>query len=85
MTHYTVETDLSPADALEKAADYLGRLGGGLALIEASACCVQLAGPHGHLSVTALAGKRTKLEIVATGWEREIAELIGQYVKASKT
>ncbi|MHB1294684.1 MAG: hypothetical protein ACYC4R_06775 [Anaerolineae bacterium] len=84
MTHYTVETDLSPADALEKAAAYLGKLESGLNIIEASTCCVQLAGPNGHLSVTALAGERTRLEIDATGWEREIAELIGQYATLSK-
>jgi hypothetical protein len=73
MALYSVETKLSPEEAIERARAYFGEGGLGLELTEQNPCCVYFEGGGGHVSVTAVMGeKKTTVELETREWDYHV-------------
>jgi hypothetical protein len=73
MALYSVETKLSPEDAIERARAYFGEGGLGLELTERNPCCVYFEGGGGHVLVTGIMGeKKTTVELETREWDYHV-------------
>lgn len=73
MARYSVETKLSPEDAIKKAVAHFGDGGLGLKADEQGPCCTYFEGRGGHVRVTASAGKkRTAVELETREWDYHV-------------
>jgi len=73
MALYSVETKLSPEEAIERARAYFGEGGLGLELTERNPCCVYFEGGGGHVLVTAIMGEKKKtVELETREWDYHV-------------
>jgi hypothetical protein len=73
MARYSVETKLSPEEAIERARAYFGEGGLGLELIEQEEpCCVYFEGGGGHVVVTACPKDKTEVELETREWDYHV-------------
>jgi hypothetical protein len=70
---YTVETKLSPEEAIKRAVAYFGEGGLGLEMSEQNPCCIYFTGGGGHVYVTASVGeKRTAVDLETREWDYHV-------------
>ncbi|MBM4237146.1 MAG: hypothetical protein FJ151_01515 [Euryarchaeota archaeon] len=72
---YGVSTKLSPAQVIDKAVEYFGKLG--LTVVEkdeGNMVCME--GGGGRVTVTACGGKETEVDIVTTEWDHHVKRFI---------
>jgi hypothetical protein len=73
MARYSVETKLSPEQAIARAAAFFGEGGVGLEATEQGDCCAHFVGGGGHVRVTAAAGdRRTTVELETREWDYDV-------------
>jgi hypothetical protein len=73
MARYSVETKLSPEQAIEKAVAYFGEGGVGLEVTEQGECCAHFVGGGGHVHITVAAGDpRTTVELETREWDFDV-------------
>jgi hypothetical protein len=81
MAHYSVETKLSPEEAIEKATTYFGGGGLGLDAVEQNPCCISFEGGGGYVTVTATEGeKRTTIELETREWDYQVKQFMREIV-----
>ncbi|MFQ6100440.1 MAG: hypothetical protein ACE5OS_04315 [Anaerolineae bacterium] len=79
MARYSVETKLSPEEAIERATAYFGEGGLGLKAVEENPCCVSFEGGGGHVTVTASTGeKKTTVELETREWDYHVKQFMGK-------
>ena len=79
MALYSVRTNKSPEQVIERAKDYFGEDGLGLELSGENPCCVTLEGGGGHVSVTASEGEnKTEVELETREWDYHVKKFMGQ-------
>jgi hypothetical protein len=78
MARYSVETKLSPEEAVRSAIVYFGVGGLGLKVAaEAGSCCASFEGGGGHVLVTAAKGdKRTEVELETREWDYHVKQFM---------
>jgi len=73
MPAYSVETKLSPEEAIEQARAYFGEGGLGLDAKDEGPCCTAFEGGGGFVRVTADAGdKRTTIHLETREWDYHV-------------
>ena len=79
MASYSVETKLSPDQAMEKAVAYFGPGGVGLEVTEQGDCCASFVGGGGHVRVTVAAGDpRTTVALETREWDYDVRQFMRQ-------
>jgi hypothetical protein len=77
MTRFGVNTNLSPAQTIERAVDYFGAEGLGLELSEQSECCATFVGGGGHVQITATGqAPETSIELVTQEWDYDVKQFM---------
>ena len=79
MARYSVETKLSPEEAVQKAVAYFGKDGLGLDTTDHSPCCARFEGGGGHVLATASTGeKKTTVELETREWDYDVKRFMRQ-------
>jgi hypothetical protein len=73
MARYSVETQLSPEEAIERAVAYFCPL---LDLTEHSSCCARFEGGGGHVYVTAQGGDKTEVLLETREWDYDVKQFM---------
>ena len=76
MALYSVETRLSPADAIRNALAYFGPDGLGLSVTHQDSCCVRFEGGGGHIYVTVSAGDKTTVDLETREWDYHVRQFM---------
>ncbi len=77
MARYSVETRLSPEQAIQRAVSFFGKGGVGLDMTEQGDCCVHFVGGGGHVRVTVTAGDpRTTVELETREWDYDVKQFM---------
>jgi glucokinase len=77
MARYSVNTKLSPEEAIKKAIAYFGAGGLGLEVTEQNPCCVTFSGGGGHVTVTAgTEENKTVVELETREWDYQVRQFI---------
>lgn len=70
---YSVETEIGPEEAIERAIAYFGKGGLGLELTDQKPCCVYFEGGGGHISVIVTMGeKKTTVQLETREWDYHV-------------
>ncbi|MGD2142913.1 MAG: hypothetical protein PVF54_00395 [Anaerolineae bacterium] len=79
MAVYSVATKKSAREVLDRALDYFGEGGLGLAVTAEDACCVTFEGGGGHVSVTASQGQgEATARLETREWDYRVREFMRQ-------
>jgi hypothetical protein len=78
MARYSVETKLSPEEAIERAVAYFGEAGLKLDVTEHSSCCARFEGGGGHVHVTASGGAKTEVILETREWDYDVRQFMGR-------
>jgi hypothetical protein len=78
---YGTETKLKPAEVLERAAEYFGEGGLGLDIGSRDDCCVSFEGGGGHVTVTAVEGQKTAVDIETREWDYQVKKFMAEKLK----
>ncbi|MFP4343973.1 MAG: hypothetical protein ACLFU8_04690 [Anaerolineales bacterium] len=74
---YSIETDLSPSEALERLETYFGEQGLGLTLQQESACCMRLEGGGGHVQATVVQqDDQTVIDLETREWDYHVRQFM---------
>jgi len=77
MPLYSVKTNLSPEESIERARAFFGEGGLGLESNERGPCCLTFEGGGGHVTVTASAEeKKTTIELETREWDYHVKRFI---------
>jgi len=80
MARYSLETNRSADEVLDKARKFFGEGGIGLEAEEQSECCVNFEGGGGFVTVTVDPGeKKTGVEIETREWDHQVKQFVGQF------
>lgn len=74
MMRFGVNTRLSPAQVIEKAIDYFGKLG--LTIVERGENSALLQGGGGHVRVIACKDGTTDVDIISEEWDYHVKQFI---------
>lgn len=72
MALYSVETRMTPADAIRNAVAYFGPGGLGLEVTQQETSCARFEGGGGHVYVTAVGGEKTTVELETREWDYHV-------------
>jgi hypothetical protein len=79
MARYSIETRLSPEEAIQKAAAFFGEGGLGLEMTEQNPCCLYFEGGGGHVLVTASEGEKKTMVVLETReWDYQVRQFMRQ-------
>ncbi len=73
---YSVETNLTPQDAIEEAIAYFGEEGLGLELVRQDPCCVYFEGGGGHVAVRADPDREDAMELETREWDYHVRQFM---------
>jgi hypothetical protein len=76
MALYSVETRVTPVDAIGDAVAYFGPGGLGLEVTQQDACCACFEGGGGHIYVTATAGTKTTVALETREWDYHVRQFM---------
>ncbi len=81
MGRYSVQTELSPEEVIEKAKAHFGEGGTGLEITEEGPCCISFEGSGGFISVTVDAGEEkesepTEVELLTREWIFDVKQFM---------
>jgi hypothetical protein len=80
MGRYSVKTELSPEEVVEKAKAYFGEGGTGLEITEEGACCITFEGGGGFISVSVdVEGEEsepTEVELMTREWTFDVKQFM---------
>jgi len=78
---YGIETSLTTTEVLDRAEEYFGEGGLGMALTSRDDCCVSFAGGGGHVTVTVTEGKKTGVDLETREWDYQVKKFIADELK----
>ena len=80
MALYSVETKLTPEQAIQKAVAFFGKGGLGLDVDtnERNPCCATFEGGGGHVRVTVAEGEKTTVELETREWDYDAKRFMRQ-------
>ena len=79
MASYSVQTELDPEQAIEKAVAYFGEDGLGLNVIEHDDCCARFQGSGGFVDVRAgVKEAKTTVRLETREWDIGVRNFMGQ-------
>jgi hypothetical protein len=78
MPLYSVETELSTDEAIQKAVKYFGPGGLGLRLVDQESCCADFEGGGGHVSVRAITDETTTVNLETREWDYHVKQFMRQ-------
>jgi hypothetical protein len=78
MPLYSVETKLSTDQAIQEAVKYFGPGGLGLKLVDQEPCCANFEGGGGHVSVRAVSGETTTINMETREWDYHVKQFMRQ-------
>jgi hypothetical protein len=77
MARYSVETKMSPEEAIRFAVVYFGEGGLGLKVADEEACCARFEGGGGHVLVTSVeGGKKTEVTLETREWDYHVRQFM---------
>jgi hypothetical protein len=76
MALYSVETRVSPEQAIREAVAFFGPGGLGLEVAHQNFCSARFEGGGGHIYVSATDGKKTTVELETREWDYHVRQFI---------
>jgi hypothetical protein len=80
MMRYEVKTQLTPAEALQRAIGHFGPQGVGLEITDRNPACLIFQGGGGHVAVTACPGEtpkdKTRVELETREWDYAVRQFM---------